>query len=333
MGAMKVNIKEVALKAGVSTATVSRVINKTRFVSTKTESKVLEVMRVLDYSPNLIAQSLRSQRSKIIGVLIPDFDNFFFTNVVRGIEETLRKNGYNIILGSSEEDPELERERVKAFNSQQVDGLIITSTSKEQGYLKDMLSGKYPLVFVDRMQNNYDADCVLLDDTKSTYEATSLLLSKGYRRIGLITGLPWSSTTRERILGYERAFKRYNYEVEPSLIKSGNFKYESGYELARKLVTEYRVEALFVSNSLMTIGAMVCLKELKLKIPSQIAIVGSDDYTWAMITDPPMTVVKQPAYELGAKAATVLIDRIENPDKPFDVYRLSESTLVLRDSC
>src|SRR6056297_1396794 len=158
---MGVSMKEVADKAGVSTATVSHVINGTRFVREETKSQVLKAMEQLDYHPNLAARSLRSQKSNIIGFLVPDISNFFFTEIAREVENILRKNGYNLVLSNTDENLENEKEQLKILNAQQIDGLIMAPTGDEHDFLNERL-GNYPVIFIDRKPRKYKGDCVFV---------------------------------------------------------------------------------------------------------------------------------------------------------------------------
>lgn len=329
---MTKSIKDVAETAGVSTATVSHVINGTRFVSEETRAKVLKAMNQLNYHPNLVARSLRSQKSNIIGLLLPNISNFYFTSIALGIENVLRKNGYNLILSNSNENLENEKEQVKVFNAQLIDGMIIASTAGEHSYLYKDLTCNYPVVFIDRKPKNYKADYVVLDNVKSTYDAISILIEKGHKRVGIITGFNRSSTTEERIKGYKKAFADHGMDIDDSLIRMGDFTFESGYQIASELVEHSKASALFVVNSIMTIGSLIYLNEKGIKIPEQIAIVGCDDHKWSRVTNPPLSVVAQPAYELGETAASLLLQRISQPDMDYKEYRLA-SKIILRNSC
>jgi len=330
---MKSTMKDVAREAGVSTATVSHVINKTRFVEKETENKVLRVMEKLDYYPNSAAQSLRSQKTKVIGLIVPDISNFFFTTVIRGIENTLKKYGYNLILADSDENLEIEKEQIKVFNAKLIDGLIVASASGDHTFLKKLLNRNSPVVFIDRKpQGCCPGDCVLVNNAEGAYKAISVLIKKGHSKIGAITGLPGLTTSEERIMGYKKALVDYGIKVDQNLIKIGNSRYDSGYKLMKELLLNSNITALFVTNNLMTIGAMQFLKEKQINVPDELAIIGFDDYKWASITNPPLSVVKQPSRRIGEKASELLIRRIKKEETgDYKVYRLS-TKLVIRDS-
>jgi LacI family transcriptional regulator len=335
----RASMKDVANKAGVSTATVSHVINNTRFVAEETKFKVKNAMKALNYSPNVIARSLRSHQSYIIGLIIPvkhyDTSNFFFMSIAHGIENKLREHGYHLLFSNSNEDIETEKAQIEVFNSQLIDGLIIAPTAEEHGYLEDVLTNDYPVVFIDRKPKEFEGDCVLVNNSQGTYEAITHLIDKGHRNIGYISGTLGLTTSDERLDGYKRALFDHGIEFNPSFIKVGDSTYEDGEKFAEELVEGNRITALFVANNVMTLGAISLLQERKISVPMDLAVIGFDDYDWTKITNPPLSVIKQPAFELGEKAAEVMLERIKNPTKSEDekaVYRLN-TELVLRGSC
>jgi len=330
---MKVSMKDVAQKAGVSTATVSHVINKTRFVRVETKKKVLDAMKELDYYLNSAARNLRSRKSNIVGLLVPDISNFFFTSIARGVESTLKKNGYNLIFSNSNENLESEIEQIKIFNTHLVDGLIMAPVPGDHTFLNKLLNGDYPVVFIDRKPKGYHGDCVLGDNIKGTYDAIIMLIKKGHSRIGIITGLPGLTTTEERLIAYKMALSDYKLKIDEDLIKVGYSQFWGGYKLTKELLEHTDITALFVTNNLMTVGAITYLKEKRVAIPGDIAIIGFDDYRWAPIIEPPLSMVRQPAYDIGEKASKLLIEKIKKEEiSVYKEYRLP-IRLVIRDSC
>lgn len=335
---MSVSIKDVAKKAGVSTATVSHVINGTRFVSEDTKQAVLRIMKQLDYRPNSVARSLRSQKSKIIGLIIPvtlpDTSSFFFSTVSQGIQKKLKENGYNLIVSNSTELQEDEIEQIRVFNSQLIDGLIIAPTANDHSHLNDVLNGSYPVVFIDRKPIGYLGDCVLVDGFKATYEAVKLLISKGHNRIAYIGGQLGMTTSNERFEGYRRALIDSGLSPDDSMVMHSNFgeaTFQNGYNYTKELMSRSEFTALFVANNIMSMGTMAFLQEKGVKIPQELAVIGFDDYEWAKITIPPLSVIKQPSFELGVKAAEVLLDKINSPDDNYKEYRL-DAQLIIRKS-
>ncbi|WP_372630187.1 LacI family DNA-binding transcriptional regulator [Cohnella sp.] len=335
---MKVGIKEVAEAAGVSIATVSHVVNHTRFVSEETKSKVYRAMEQLDFRPNAVAQSLRSQKTNTIGLIVPmlpsDTSNFFFMTIAQGIQKTLRQYGYQMLLSNnSTEELEEEKEQIKLFNSKLIDGLIIASIADEASYLNDTVRSRYPVVFIDRKPAGYSGDYVLADGFGGSLQAVQTLLERGHTRIGFITGSLGISTSNERLDGYKKALSDRGIAFDPSLVREAVASFESGYECAKELLASSDITALFVANNVLTMGGVSYLQEQRIKIPEELAVIGFDDYDWTKITTPPLSVIRQPSFEIGVKAAEAMIQRIENQEhEQGNEYRLP-TTLVLRGSC
>ncbi|RNA67715.1 LacI family DNA-binding transcriptional regulator [Alteribacter keqinensis] len=329
------SMKDVAIKANVSTATVSHVINETRYVAEETKKKVYAAMRELDYQPNSVARSLRSRKTNIIGLLVPlvasDTSNFFFMSIANGIEQVLKENGYNLILSNSGEDLEVEQNQIKVFNTQFIDGLIVAPVDSKEHDYRENLHGTYPTVFIDREPKDRVGDTVLIDSGAGTYDGIRLLIKKGHHRIGYITGPLGITTSDERLAAYRRAFTDNGLALDEALIKEGKATFETGEELTEELVKE-GVTAIFVANNVMTMGAVRYLQDHKVRIPDDVAIIGFDDYDWLRITSPPLSVVKQPSYELGRAAVEFLIDRLNGNEEPYRLHRLP-SELVIRGSC
>lgn len=328
---MPSSIKDVAEKAGVSIATVSHVVNGTRYVSEETKARVYKAMEDLEYTPNSVARSLRSRKSKTIGFLIPDLANTFYTSIAEGIQHVLRQKGYQLILGNSNEELDLELQQLRMFNSQLIDGLIIASTASNMNELKGVLKGDYPVVHLDRVPKGCEQDRILVNNEEAVYKAVSKLIQKGHSSIGMIGGLDRLSTTKERIAGYERALKEAGIAVQSSFVQMGNSKQDCGYELTRKLCEETDITALFVSNNRMTLGALTYLKEHQYHIPEQLSLIGFDDSAWSFLMNPPLSVIQQPCFELGETAASVLLERIGNPVTKGKEYIL-RTMFVRRDS-
>ena len=324
---------DVARKAGVSTATVSHVINKTRYVKAETREKVLKVMKDLNYYLNSAARSLRSRKSNVVGLMVPDISNFFFTSIAKSVENTLKKYGYNLFFSNSNENIKNEIEQIKIFNTQLIDGLIMAPAPGNHKYLNDLLNGDYPVIFIDRKPKGYAGDCVLGDNIKGAYDAVNMLIKKGHKRIGIIAGLLDLTSIEERLIGYKKALNDNQLKVDNQLIKAGDNHFEGGYESTKELLENTNITALFVTNNIMTVGAIKYLKEKQIAIPRDIAIIGFDDYKWASITEPSLSMISQPAYDIGEKASILLIERIHKAESgDYKEYRLP-TKLINRNSC
>lgn len=325
-------MKKVAQLAGTSTATVSHVVNGTRFVSDETKAKVQAAMKQLNYVPNLTARNLRRQKTNIIGLILPDVSNFFFTSVIQGIEVLLRKHGYQLLVSNSDELLTTEIEQIQTFNAQLVQGIIIASSAETYADIHPYLNEDMPIVFIDRKPIGVPHDVVAVDNKRSVFEAITYLIDLNRKEIGIIAGIPTISTTKERVSGYRNALKDHNMSVNDDLIKFGDSQFQSGYDLARNLYEKNHIDAVFVANNFMTIGAMAYFKEQGVKVPKDVALIGFDDYQWAVITEPSLSLIKQPATAIGEKAAALILDKLENPNRKATQH-LFETELIIRESC
>ncbi len=324
--------RDVARKAGVSVATVSRVLNGSPLVTESARRKVLRVVKQLNYHPNRAAQRLRAGHSRVIGLIISDIQNPFFTSVVRGIEDVAYQHGYSLVLCNSDEDPEKENLYINVMRSEEVAGVILASASRASPHLDDLIAYNIPVVAIDRQIAKRQVDAVLVKNSDSAYQAVSHLTGLGHRCIGYI-GLPLTRTPgRERYDGYRRALRDHNLKVKRALVRISDAKQQGGCESTRDLLSQQPcVTALFVANNLMTLGALQAIRERGLQVPDDVSVVGFDDTPWATLLDPPLTAIAQPTYELGRRAAELLLARLQDRDKPV-VRELLETRLIVRGS-
>lgn len=310
---MKVDIKTVARKAGVSTATISRVLADFKGVREETRKKVINVIEQLNYEVNAVARSLRQQRTYTIGIIVGNVLSQFYSIIAKSVEDTAKKAGYNLILCNGDDDPQKELEYLKILKSNRVDGIILTPTGKNSEYINYLIDSGTKVVLLDRLVENVSCDAVLVDNFKGAYTATKYLTDQGYRKIAIITGFLDRTTGKKRLNGYLVALKEAGIKKDHKLIKIGDFKKESGISLTKDLISSLPIpEAIFVTNIDMTLGALIAIKEAGLKIPDDIGIVGFDDPDWSTVIDPPLTTINQPVYNLGATASEVLIKKIES---------------------
>jgi len=333
---MKINIKDVAKKAGVSTATVSRVLGDFPGVRDRTRKKVLKAISELNYEINAVARNLRQKKTNSIGIIVGNVLSQFYSVIAKSVEDTANKFGYNTILCNGDENPEKEREYLKVLKSNRVDGIILTPTGKNSEYVQHLINSRTKVVLLDRLIEGVDCDVVLVDNINGAYKAVKHLIDQGYKKIGIVDGYLDRTTGEERLSGYLQAIEEAGIAKDNSLIKIGNFKKESGRKLTKELLKQSnRPEAIFTTNIDMSMGALIAIKELGLTIPDDIGIVCFDDSDWASILDPPITVIRQPVYQLGSTAAELLIKRIENdkndPDFRPTVITLN-TDLIIRNS-
>ena len=325
-------IKDVARYVGVSTATVSHVINNTRFVSEELRQKVLHAIQELNYHPNAIARSLVSKRTNTIGIIVSEIMNPFYTAVVRGVEDVTYRNGYNVILCNTDEDTEKERLYVKVLMEKRLDGLILASAFQEEAHplLSQLMS--IPLVSIVRKIKDHTTDAVVGDNAGGAYKAVQHLIESGHRRIGIISGPSGLSSGLERLQGSLKALSDYDVRADSSLIKFGDFKRESGYHLTKEIFQgNDPPTALFVTNNQMTLGALMALGEMKKRMPGEISLISFDDPGWYSFLDPPMTTVEHSPYLMGKTAGEMLLQRIKKKRKKPKTIVIP-SNLVVRGS-
>ena len=333
---MKINIKVVADRAGVSTATISRVIRNYPGVREKTKKRVLKAISELNYEVNAVARSLRQRKTYTIGIIVGNVLSQFYSIIAKSVEDVAHKYGYNMILCNGDDNPEKELRYLKVLKSNRVDGIILTPTSKNADYINQLISTDTKMVLLDRLIDGIECDAVLVDNEEGAYKAVKHLINEGYRKIGIITGYLDRTTGRGRLNGYLRALNEAGIQRYDNLIKVGKFKKGSGIKLTRELLqSPDKPEAMFVSNLDMTLGAIITIKEMGLKIPDDIGIAVFDDSEWSMILDPPLTAVRQPVYSLGSTAAEMLIKKINGEqisldNKPIIVTLNTE--LIIRSS-
>lgn len=331
-------IKDVAKKAGVSIATVSHVINETRYVSAETAGKVKQAMEELEYVQNAAAFSLRTQKTKTVGLLIPilkdEGDCIFFMQVALGVESVLKEKGYFTFLSNTNDDIEREMEEIKNFNHRQIDGLIMAPTIGDHAWMEPLVTN-YPVVFVDRTPDGIEErDCIISDSETGCYEAISRLIQLGHRRIGIIGGeIGIFPNAAERFEGYKKALFENDLPIDPELVCEGEQSIETGYVQCLRLLEGKGVTSILVTSNLMAMGTMRALGERGIRVPDDISITVFDDYNWAKVSNPPLTVIRQQAYELGKKSAEILLKRIAQKSKMKRgrTYRLP-TELVERDS-
>jgi len=327
-------LQEVAARAKVSIATVSRVLNKSDKVVPETRATVEQALRDLGYRPSRVARRLRmnSGCAHLVGLIIPDIQNPFYAEIARGVEDAAYASEYALILCNSDENPDKERFYLEVMQAESVDGIVLPPFSDTDFAVVELIKTGLPVVCVDRSLAKVKTDLVEVDNHQGALEAVNHLLDKGHERIGLIEGRSQVSTSRERRRGYVDALAARGIAPRKEFMRAGDFKQESGRVLANELLDLRKPPtALFVCNNLMTVGALAGIHQRRLRVPEDVAVVGFDDLPWAEALDPPPTVVRQPAYEVGRQAMELLLKRIMEPARPPVTVRLRPE-LVVRQS-
>lgn len=304
-------IHDVAALAGVSSATVSRVLNGAD-VSQELAARVREAVARLDYRPNSVARSLRRRRSAVWGLVISDIENPFFTAMVRGVEDVAQASGFSVVLCNSDESVEKEARYVDVIVDERMAGAIVSPASEQDSDLGALAERGIPVVTIDRKLERQTVDAVLVDNCLGAELATRHLVTEGWARVACISGPRRTTTGAERLQGYRRALERAGVRAAPELVVEANFKQDGGYEATRSLLRQPSPpDALFVANNLMSLGALEALREAGLAPATDLGVAVFDDMPWATLIQPRLTAVAQPTYEMGKEAARLLCARIQ----------------------
>lgn len=316
---MSITINDIAKEAGVSLATVSRVLNNSGYVKDETRKKVLEVIERLNYTPSAIARSLSKNITSTIGVIVPDITNPFFGEIIKGISRVAEENNLNIILCNSNEDMDKELKAIKTLREHRIRGLIITPTSVENDvnseYLKALNNLGIPVVLVDGQLKYSNFNGVFVDNIKGSYDGVEVLIKEGHKDIAIITGRMNSKPAQDRLLGYEKALMMHKIKINKDYIMYGDYSLESGYRLTKELIhRKKRPTAIFVCSNFMTLGCLKALREHNLRVPDDIALMAFDKIDVLNILGMNLSHIEGPSTELGEIGMNLLVNSIKNPE-------------------
>jgi DNA-binding LacI/PurR family transcriptional regulator len=302
-------IKDVAQHAGVSSATVSRVLNGDARVGAESRERVMIAVKELGYQPNRVARNLRRQQTDTIGVVVSDIENPHFTQAVRVIEDAAFNQGYRVLLCNTDETPEKQRAYLETLAAERVRGIILAPADAADPMIGHLLALGVPVVAFDRGVDYPLADAVIADNHFAAIQAVNHLRDSGCRHIGFIGGRADIQTGQERLAGYIAAIDAC--QALP-MCEGGSFRVDGGFAATTRLLTQFpEIDGLVVANNLMTIGAMKAMRELDREVGEDISLVGFDDPVWAEFVDPPITALVQPVRRMAAKAIELLFERIE----------------------
>ncbi len=305
-------MKDVARLAGVSTSTVSAVINNSVPVSPKRLKKVLDAMAALDYHPDEVARSLKKGRTKAVGVIVPDITNAFYPEVICGVEASAREHGYAVLLCDSGEDPAHETEHLSTLFSRRVDGVLVAGCANSTAY-EAIVRRRFPVVFFDRIPPTATQDTVSSDNVQAGYIAARHLIDLGHERIAMLVGHLGLSPHRDRLEGFRKAMQEANLPIRDEYLIAGQLQVANGFEDSlRILALPTKPTAIMVSNNKLLLGLLQALDERRVLIPKDISVLGFDDYAWNRYFSPSLTAIAQPTYEMGRKAFELLL-HILNP--------------------
>ncbi|MCG6913662.1 LacI family transcriptional regulator [bacterium BMS3Abin03] len=331
----QVTIKNIASTLNLSVSTVSRALNDHPDIHTKTKRLVKKAAVELGYNPNIIARSLKSSRSNQIGVIVPEIRHDFFANAISGIEEVAYQKGYTIIIAQSNEQQEREVINLNSMYLHRVAGIIvsISQTTTSSSHFKRLIERGVKMVFFDRVCDDLDTPRVRVDDMESSYKVVEYLIKHGYKKVIHFAGPRTLEICRNRRRGYEKALKDLRVGYEP-LIFEGGMHESDGYNLANELLKNgINSCAIFAVNDPVAVGAVKRLKESHIEIPGQIGIVGFSNNPITEMISPALSTVDQHSFEMGRKAAEILIDQIEGGKYPSSELDIKlETKLILRES-
>lgn len=307
------NMKEIARMANVSLGTVSHVLNGSAAVREPLRKRVLAAVEALGYQPSELARGLRRDKANVIGMIIPDITNPFFPAVVRGAEDVAFANGYRLILCNTDNDHAKELAHLNALRTYLPAGLIVIPsdfsdlTAQAERYRRAGAA----VVCVDRLPRHWSGDSVTVANEEGAYQATSLLARAGHRRLAMITGPLHLTNAQQRLSGFRRALRERKITVSPDYVQETTFDKQGGYQKGRLLLRMLpRPTAIFAGNDMMALGALLAIREMSLRCPEDVSVMGFDDLDFAETTSPSLSSVYQPGYQLGTTAARILLDRV-----------------------
>jgi DNA-binding LacI/PurR family transcriptional regulator len=327
------NQREIAKLAGVSVATVSRVINNKGNVSEETLQRVLKVIEENMYVQNMYARNLRTSNSKIIGFLISNLSNPFFAEVYAGLDPACREQGYTVLCGITNEDPIQEKEAIEMFIKYRVDGIVACFVNPSPTTLKMLDNFGIKVIMFDRVIDSYNADTVTFDNIQGGKMQVEYLAKLGHKKIAVIHGLP-DSVGRERLKGYELGMESSGIKVRQEYVVSGRYTEEGAYEATVCLMNmNDKPTAIIAHNNLMCMGAYKAIKDLGIDIPNEVSLIGFDDFDSAAYLQPSITLISKPITEMGQESAKMLIQRIKNKSQKDKRSKVFPVYLIERNSC
>jgi LacI family transcriptional regulator len=308
----KMTIKDIAKKAGVSIATVSYVINKSRTVSPELTKRVLAAIEEIGYYPDINARSLKSKRTSTIGLIVPDNSNPFFAEIAKGVEDAGFDAGFSVLLCNSNAMLEREQAYIDLLLSKRVDGVIFAPTSLSINPIQRLVDLGIPVAVFYREAGELDVDSIRIDNLEGGYRATRHLIELGHKQVACIRPLSTETPSGQRVEGFKRAMDEAGLSYSSILMPQGNNRIKGGEAAARELLNSgKKFSAIFSTNDAMAIGAMRALRDAGLRIPEDVSVIGFDDIILARYSEPPLTTISQPKQEAGALAVQRIVERIE----------------------
>jgi LacI family transcriptional regulator len=326
-------IADVAIDAGVSVSTAARVLSGQGYAADETRRLVLDVAKDLGYVPNQIARSLRTRQTRMLGLLIGDVENLFYSVIARNVESVAKEAGYHVVLCNSDDEPAIEREYLKLLEGIRVDAVIVTPTAKNRRDLTRLLEKDIVIVQMDRRVEGLTADAILVDNERGAASAVARLVDAGHSRIGIVTGELTVATARQRRAGYERALKEHGIPVRKELIKSGSFHRGHAIEVATELFRARPAPtAIFAASNILVEGTLVALEQEGFAVPRDVSVVAFDDVPWMSMVQPAITTVQQPIADMARSATELVLRRLREGREGPPSTVVFRTQLIERDS-
>ena len=327
-----ITIKDVALAANVSIATVSRILNGKDGVSLALTERVQSTVKKMKYQLNDVARSLKIKESRSIGLIIPDIENPFFPALVRGVQDAAQMHNYAVILCNTDGRAEEENKYLQLLFSKRVDGMVFTESLENKKNTALLASSGIPVVLLDRRVEGMFASAVVTDNRLGAFMATEHLIQLGKKEIAFLNGSLKLSSGAERLSGYRDALDKYGLEYNHRLVLNGAFTYDSGYEATVSLLhSGQKFDAIFASNDMIAIGAIECLNKHNIQVPEEVGVVGFDDIRMAAWYKPSLTTIRQPVYEMGRQAVHMLVEQMSGVRKDY-YEQIFMPELIVRES-
>lgn len=327
---MAATLKDIARETGLSIATVSKYINGVKLKEANAIA-IETAIKKLDYTVNEYARGLKMNKSKTVGIIIPELSNIFITHIITKIEKILRNNGYSVVVCDCESDDKLECEAVEFLLSKRVDGIINMPICMDGRHLKTAIKKDIPIVLIDRKIQELDdiADCVLINNKEASENAVEYLLKKGHEKIGIITGPTDIFTSKLRLSGYKSALKNNNISYDENFVIYADYSVQGGYEALKKLwKNDKKISSIFVTNYEMTLGAIIYANEMGIKIPDELSFIGFDNMELSKIINPQLTIVSQPLEEIGEESANIILKRLGEKSAEAVIKKVLSSNLI-----
>lgn len=328
----RITIETVAQATGVSRQTVSRAMNDKGEISPETKERVLKAIQELGYQPNRLAQGMVTQRTKTVGLVMPDITNLFFPEVARGVQDAGRLHDYNVLLCNTDDEPEEEIRVLNSLAAQRVDGIFMIGSVADDVALAKFADFYSPIVMLNRFFEHPNVNLIIVDNERGAFLAVEHLIAQGRRTIGMLANLNFSRSQIRRVRGYEEALKHYGIPVDRSLIIGETSTLQGGYNALQQLMAIHPgVTAVFTYNDLMGLGAVRAARDLGKRVPEDIAVIGFDNIGMASMSTPSLSSIHVDKYAIGQKAMNRILDMLDRPDDSFATIEFGVE-LIQRES-